>query len=146
MVASVDKDPRESLPIDSLAAGAMASAGAALGWVDPALGVAAVGVTTAAAPILTRLIETWRERRSRNVAQAVVAGIDSSGESFEVLAEASGSDPFREQLTADVLEAASRSALADKIVALGKAWAKGVLTQDDGELAQEQQFVIGCTA
>ena len=92
-------------------------------------------------PWLPRAVEAVRNFRARRLATTAAAGVESSGKPIEEIIEAAAENPLPEQFTADVLEAASRSAFEAKLVALGRAWAQGVLTQNDGELAREQQFV-----
>jgi len=92
-------------------------------------------------PLLQKAIQTAYERFTKKAVKTVKAGIQDSGATFQKLIGAADKDPFRQQLTADVLEAAARTAYEDKITALGRAWARGVLTSDDAVLAQEQQLV-----
>jgi hypothetical protein len=57
------------------------------------------------------------------------------------LIDKSASSPFCQQLSAEALEAAMRSALDSKVIALGKAWARGVYSEVESVTAQERQVV-----
>jgi hypothetical protein len=137
--------PEVPLSVESLASFVVAAGAAAVGSLDPSLAVVASGVGAGAMPLLQKAIQTAYERFTKKAVKTVKAGVQDSGASFQKLVGAADKDPFRQQLTADVFEATARTAYEDKITALGRAWAKGVLSDDDSVLAREQQFVRSLT-
>jgi hypothetical protein len=97
--------------------------------------VAAAG--PAWAPVVVEAIRG----RLKNADEAIRAGVQASGSSIEALTSESKSDPFKQQLSLDAIEFASRSAYSEKIRALGRAWASGVMSVDEGLIAQEWQLI-----
>jgi hypothetical protein len=134
-------EPAPGTAGESLAAFILAAGAAAVGSADPSLAAVAAGAGGAAMLWVPRLMQAVRTFRANNLARTALAATESTGRSLEEIATVASQDPFRQQLTADFLEAASRAAYDAKLLALGRSWAKGVLTPDDAERAREQQFI-----
>jgi hypothetical protein len=126
----------EATAQSTLAAGLVA-----LSAVHPDLAVPAASIAAAAGTYLPHLVDRIWTFRIGRIGNAVAAGAQHVDVSVETLVIAAAQSPFRELLTADVFDAASRSAFDDKVTALGRAWAVGVLAEDDVTLAKEQLFV-----
>jgi hypothetical protein len=136
-------DPTPDVPVsvESLTSFVVAAGAAAVGSLDPTLAIVASGAGAGAMPLLQKAIQAAYDRFTKKFTRTVEAGVQDSGVSFQELIIAADKDPFRQQLTSDVLEASGKTPFEDKLVALGRAWAKGILTDDDAVLAREQQFV-----
>ncbi len=59
---------------------------------------------------------------------------------FDEVLDAVGDDGAREMFVGDVIDASARSNFDPKLIALGWALAKGVLTQDEAVFQQEVNF------
>jgi hypothetical protein len=95
----------------------------------------------AALPAWAPVVVGAVRRRLENADVAIEAGVRSSGSTIDRLVAASNDDPGKQQLSLEAVEAAARSAYNDKIRAIGQAWARGVLTDDEGKHAQERQLI-----
>jgi hypothetical protein len=114
---------------------------AVVGASHPDFAVPTVSVAVAVATYLPVMVDRVLTFRLGRVDRAVAAGAQYTHTPVDELVSAAADSPFRELLTSDMFDAASRSAYDAKVVALGRAWALGVLTEDDAVLAREQQFV-----
>jgi hypothetical protein len=137
----VDNAPHDDTLGDSAVEGAVAALGGAVSAWHPDLAVPMAGMVVAANTLVPRLLQRAGLFRRGQVAKAVAAGAVSAQAQPETLIEAAEQTPFRQLLTADMVEAASRSAYDDKVTALGQAWAHGIMTDDEAALAIEAQFV-----
>lgn len=134
-------ESEDSLVVEAVASFVVAAGTSALGSVDPSSAVLAAGLGAAFTTLMPKALETAKKRIFRRFAKTVQAGVEDSGSSLPEILIAADRDPFRQQLTSDVLEASAKTPSEDKLVALGRAWAQGVLSDDDSVLAREQQFV-----
>lgn len=134
-------EPDNSLAVEAVASFVVAAGATALGSVDPSAAVLATGLGAAFTTVMPKALETAKQRIFRRFAKSVEAGVESSGSPLTEILIAGDQDPFRQQLTADMLEASAKTPLDQKLIALGRAWANGVLSNDDAVLAREQQFV-----
>lgn len=126
----------------ALTKGAVAAAGAAVGVAHPDVAIEMAGLVAVGAELLPSFVmDRVKPFRRRQLAKVVAAGAASEGVSPEVLIGKARETDSRTLLTTDMLEAAARTAYEEKLAALGRAWARGVVTDDDGELAVEHQFV-----
>jgi hypothetical protein len=125
--------------ISAVTGGVLSLGAAVLSGIDPTAGYAVAAMAGSAPPLATVFVEGWRSR-IRRADVAAAEGSSSSGTPLEVLINNSISDPTRLALSMDAFDAAMRSALDAKVVALGRSWAAGV-NGDDGTAAQEHQFI-----
>jgi len=121
--------------------GVLAAVSAAVAASHPDMVAPAAGVAAAIGVYLPMMVDRVLTFRFRQVHHAVTAGAEHTDTPIEELIDAASKTPFTELLTSDVFDAASRSAYHDKVTALGRAWAIGLLSEDEAELAREQQFV-----
>lgn len=126
---------------DALIEGVLAAGGAAVSAAHPDLAAPMAGLVTAAVSLVPSLMGRVRGFRHGQAAKAIAAGAANEGLAPEELAERAVRTEFRQGLTADTLEASARSVYDPKVAALGRAWARAVVAEDDATLAQEQQFV-----
>jgi hypothetical protein len=113
---------------------------AAAGLIDPALGIPA-GVAAGGVPALFLLGRQWFRARVRNGDRALAAGATHANVSVDDLVEKASTDEFTLKLAGDAIDAAMRSALDAKIIALGRALATGVMSSDESVAGFEQRVV-----
>ena len=132
------RDPAEHAA-EVLSNALIAATAAQLAVADPTVVIASAGVAAglqSLTPVLVASIVT----RLRSFRKAMRAAEATSGRSVAELLETAVDSPLKGQLTAEVLEAAARSAVDEKIGALGRSWAIG--TTSETEVGVEAQRVI----
>jgi len=90
---------------------------------------------------LPRAMDRVFARRTRSVLLAASAASEEGEMPFDEVLDAVGDDGAREMFVGDVIDASARSNFDPKLIALGWALAKGVLTQDEAVFQQEVNFV-----
>jgi hypothetical protein len=136
-------DERPGADPDSLAVGILAAlqmAATGLGYIDPAVAVLMSGAVAGAGAWTPTLAQGLR-RRLHNAAIVERVARRISRRTDEELAEAAASTPAKQQVTAEVFEAAIRTALDEKIVALGRALATALLAETDVEVEGQRKLV-----
>jgi hypothetical protein len=117
LAAMADDQPRHELAIRTAVAVVVGGAG----LLGPDAGAAATALTPAMEVVLTRVVGSLGQRRSRHAAEALEYGADAAGEPLEQFAERAVADERRQELLARTLTIAQDTALRDKRRALGRA-------------------------
>lgn len=104
---------------------------------DPTTGMVVAG----AVPILDEMQSRWFHRERQKLGHVIEVGMDQTGLSPDDFLKELTKDDLRLALLAESLSAASRTAVNEKIQALGVALATGALTDDDARLDEERVWV-----
>ena len=143
MPRTEDDGTQPGLGTQAVTGGLAAAAGMRLGGT---LGAAAGAAMT---PYLVALVDNirdeWRCDQRENIAIMAEAAAGAADYSPEELGEQMGRSPRTRLLTATAAEAASKTAWAPKVIALGKALAAGLIVEDDTQIDTEQ-FALGAMA
>jgi hypothetical protein len=131
-----DDQPRHELAIRT----AIAVVAGGTGLLGPDAGAAATALMPALEVVLTRVVGSLGQRRSRHAAEALEYGADSAGEPLEQFTEKAVANERRQELLARTLTIAQDTALRDKRRALGRALAAGV-GGDDAKIDEELLFI-----
>jgi hypothetical protein len=129
---------------DELAAGMTATfqmAAAGLGFINQEIAVLVSGVVAGAGAWTSTLAQGLR-RRLHNAAIVQRVARRASGRTDEELAGAAAGTPARQQITAEVFEAAMRTALDKKVVALGRALADALLAETDAAVEGDHNLNV----
>lgn len=104
---------------------------------DPSTGMLVAG----AVPLLDEMQSRWFHREQQKLGRVIQVGIDQTGLSADDFLKELTKDDLRLALLSEALSAASRTAVDEKIRALGVALANGALTDDDARLDEERIWV-----
>lgn len=140
-VAVEAENDRFETALDAAAQAILVAAGVGLGATHPDLAVPAAGGFAGAGVVVSSLLRRVFTFKATQMVKAVAAGSAYEGVGPQVLADKAAGTEFKQLVTAEMLEAATRSAYEAKIVALGRAWARGVASEEEAVLAIEQQFI-----
>jgi hypothetical protein len=127
-------DDFERAAIAGQVAAALAAAGMAIS--DPVVGAAAAG----AVPVLTAMHDRWLAGQRRKYERTVGTAVEESGLAPEELASRLTSTVPRAALLGEVMDAAARTALEEKLDVLGRLLARGALA-DETSLDEELMWV-----
>lgn len=140
-VAVEAENDRFETALDAAAQAILVAAGVGIGATHPDLAVPAAGGFAGAGVVVSSLLRRVFPFKATQMVKAVAAGSAYEGVDPQALADKAAGTEFKQLVTAEMLEAATRSAYEPKIVALGRAWARGVASEDEAVLAIEQQFI-----
>jgi hypothetical protein len=127
--------------MESTVSGGLAAFATALAAAHPAMAVPIAGTAAGIQAWLPRARDRVFARRTRSVLLMAPAASDEGEMPFAEVLDAVGDDGAREMFVGDVVDASARSNFDPKLIALGRALAKGVLTPDEVAFQQEVNFV-----
>ena len=130
-----------STAMESAVGGGLAAFATALAAAHPAMAVPIAGTAAGIQAWLPRAMDRVFARRTRSVLLVASAASEEGEMPFDEVLDAVGDDGAREMFVGDVIDASARSNFDSKLIALGRALAKGVLTQDEAVFQQEVNFV-----
>ncbi|MBO0609881.1 hypothetical protein [Myceligenerans salitolerans] len=128
-------DDFERAAIGGEVAVALAAAGMAIG--DPVAGVAVAG----AVPALNAMYSRWLSGQRRKFERTVGTAVEESGLAPDELASKLTSTVPHAALLGEVMDAASRTALEEKLDVLGRLLARGALAADGTSIDEELMWV-----
>ena len=127
--------------IESAVGGGFAAFTTAVANTHPGLAVAIAGTAAALDVWFPALVDRVFALRRRNVLVTTAAASVEGEIPFEEMLDAVDDDGPRQMFIGDVVEASARSNFDPKLIALGRALARGVLSPDEVAFQQEVQFV-----
>jgi hypothetical protein len=127
--------------MEAAVSGGLAAFATALAAAHPGMAVAIAGTAAGIQAWLPRAMDRVFARRTRSVLLTAAAASDEGEMRFDEVLDAVGDDGAREMFVGDVVDASARSNFDPKLIALGRALAKGVLTTDEVAFQQEVNFV-----
>ena len=130
-----------STAVESAVGGGFAALATALANAHPGMAVAIAGVASGLDVWFPTFLDRVFARRRRSVLLTTAAASYEAEIPLDELLNVVGDDGARQMFVGDVIDASARSDFDPKLLALGRALAKGVLSPDEIVFQQEVQFV-----